>query len=125
MSDQEQLAFILRVLTVIDRRECDEIFWWFDKGELKFFVNCNDLFWWATADVEDVTPANIGELERAYADVKEITGDIDDGQALFASRVRKMRPQNCCYPKDERLWPLFDACGPERDDDKTKRPVVA
>lgn len=35
---------------------------------------------------------------------------------LFAARVRGMRPQGACYkgyPKD--LWPLFDACGPERE----------
>lgn len=35
---------------------------------------------------------------------------------LFAARVREMRPQGACYkgyPKD--LWPLFDACGPERE----------
>jgi hypothetical protein len=125
MTDTEQLAFILRVLRLIDRRECDEIYWWFDQhDELRFFVNCNDLFYWASADGEDVTPNNISELERAYADVKAIVGDTDEGQALFASRVRRMRPQNCCYPKHERLWPLFDACGPERADDKTKRPEL-
>ena len=39
------------------------------------------------------------------------------GTELFSARVRKMRPQGASYklyPKE--LWPLFDACGPERID---------
>lgn len=36
--------------------------------------------------------------------------------SLFACRSRKMRPQGACYPDDHpELWPLFDACGPERE----------
>lgn len=111
--------YILRVLRCVNPYECDDILWVVDGDKVNFQVNCNDAFWWATADCEDVTPENIGELERAYADV----GGVRHAQMLFAARVRQMRPQNAAYPKDKSLWPLFDACGPERDDDKTKRPA--
>lgn len=35
--------------------------------------------------------------------------------ALYAARRRGLRPQGACYPKDTRLWHLFDQCGPERE----------
>lgn len=28
--------------------------------------------------------------------------------------MRKERPQGACYPSNKDLWPLFDACGPEK-----------
>lgn len=36
---------------------------------------------------------------------------------LFAARVRSMRPQGAAYKVryDKSIWPLFDACGPERE----------
>lgn len=118
MTEPELLAFVLRVLRLIDPMDCDEIQWRTD-GEyapVSFFVNCSDLFWWGTSDFEDVTPENIGELERAYADVRAIVNPVNnEPQELFACRMRHLRPQGAAYPKDERLWPLFDACGAERE----------
>jgi hypothetical protein len=76
---------------------------------------CSDEFAWGTADLEQITPENIHELERAIADVKAIDKDIGHAFILFAARQRKMRPQGAAYPKDKELWPLFDACGPKRE----------
>jgi hypothetical protein len=66
-------------------------------------------------------------LDKAY--FPEDAGSPDDGAQLvdgkwympvwgcdlFVCRERKMRPQGAVYPEDRRFWPLFDACGPERE----------
>lgn len=110
--------FVLRVLraTAFDHTD---ILWWRTDGEyapVTLFVKCNDLFWWACADLEQVTPENVGELERAFADAKAAHPQFGEvyADSLFCCRVRGMRPQGCCYPPERELWPLFDACGPER-----------
>jgi hypothetical protein len=111
-------AFVLRVLDTVAKFEQHYDLYWRTDGEfapIQFFVNCNDTFWWASADSEQVTPENIGDLERAYADAKAAAhcGECY-GSMLFCARIRKMRPQGAAYPDDEKLWPLLDACGPER-----------
>jgi len=119
--------------------------WWRTDGEyapVTIFVNCNDLFWWASADCERLTPESIGMWEQAYSDLDALlpaeprtAENQTDGPVreawlargtrrisimscvdwLFCARVRGMRPQGACYPKDApEVWPLFDACGPER-----------
>lgn len=116
----EQAAFVHRVLTVFAENDlCGSLYWRTD-GEyapVTFFVNCNDVFCWGCADGEDVTPANLGVLEQAIADCEAIDAVVGSCYAvdLFASRVRGMRPQGCCYPDDRRFWPLLDAAGPVRE----------
>jgi hypothetical protein len=118
MTDSERLAFILRVLALFD--DGTEPLWWRVDGQyapITFLINCNDLFYWACADSETVTPANIGDLEQAFADAKAIDPFLGtcDASLLFCARNRKMRPQGKFYEAiQEKLWPLFDACGPER-----------
>lgn len=117
-----------------------ESFWWRTDGEyapVTFFVNCNDLFYWACADGETLTPENLPALLTALEDVRRAQGlptgewprarDMKDGwdehwhsgswaAQLFCARVRGMRPQRPCYRSmPEKLKPLFDACGPERN----------
>jgi|HubBroStandDraft_4_1064222.scaffolds.fasta_scaffold00029_108 hypothetical protein len=105
-------------MRAIEPMNCETVEWRTD-GEyapVRFFINCNDQFWWGTGDNEDLTPENIGELEKAYADcnaIDKVCGK-HHAQSLFCCRVRKMRPQGCCYPPRE-YWHLFDACGPERE----------
>lgn len=110
---------------------------------VRFFVNCSDLFWWGTADAETLTPENLPELFKAVRDVRAVHGvdcgssDLlkmghekgvkDDlwnnhynagsiGALLFCCRARKMRPQRPYWKHiDEKILPLFLACGPERD----------
>jgi len=112
---------------------------------IKFFVNCNDLFYWACADLEDLTPENLPELLKAIEDCRKAYGlpanpplDFEvnllktkegsvmwhnlydcsaHGAMLFCARMRKMRPQKPVLkniPKE--LLPLFEACGPERNE---------
>lgn len=122
MTDAETLAFVRRVLAVYDGFDGPEAggdLWWRVDGEyapVTFFAICNDLFWWGTADLEAITPDNVGALERAMADCRSIDPVVGvcEGTGLFCCRVRGLRPQGVAYPKDERFWPLFDACGPER-----------
>lgn len=116
------LDMILRVFRIFDGfgyLSSEDLFWRTD-GEyapLKIFVTCNDLFHWACADVEEITSENIGLLEATVAEVKELTGDNQNADILFCCRSRGMRPQKPYYKHiDEKLRPLFDACGPERNE---------
>ena len=85
-----------------------------ERGSL--WINCNDFFFWGCADAEDVTPENFPVLLQAMSDA-DLAGDASYGGLLFCARVRQVRPQGCCYPGNRSLWPLFDACGPEREID--------
>ncbi len=74
-------------------------------------VNCNDTFAWGCADGEELTKDNIEIFYQSIEDAGE-----KDGPDLFCARVREMRPQGACYGYyDEKNWPLFNACGPERE----------
>jgi hypothetical protein len=117
---QEEHSFWLRVLRAADAwgPGCDAI-WWRTDGTyapVTFFVACNDVFVWGLADVETLTPANIDVFEKSVADCTAGAkhGEIYAG-ALFCARVRGMRPQGAAYPDERALWPLFDACGPQRE----------
>ena len=118
--------FHLRLLGLFEKHELhDSLSWSVDGDIVSFYVICNDLFdWaWASADAEDITPENIDILEQALNDVASVSSyDVRWGVTLFATRVRKMRPQRCAYPSLRALWPLFDACGPERPGDLTRLP---
>lgn len=118
--------FVARVLAHFDRWDAHDNLYWrtgrkYGGGEYPrpaaFFVNVNDVFRWACSDLEEVTPANVHALEQAYADAEAAVklGHVY-GAELFAARVRGERPQHAAYPKPEyaALWPLFDACGPDR-----------
>lgn len=115
------LKFIVDVLdTFAKHDDCDEV-WWRCDGEyapVTFFINCNDFFWWGTGDSERLTPENIAVLKQAYVDCIA-AGDKRGAWAglLFCARVRQLRPQGCCYPKEKAIAALFDACGPKRDVD--------
>lgn len=116
----DEPEFYLRVMKATAFGFCDMIWWRTDDeyAPITFFVNCNDLFWWASADCEKVTPENIHLLEESLKDIAEIDDCSEMGGELFCCRSRKIRPQGAAYPKDERMWSLFDACGPDRDVDK-------
>lgn len=116
---EELCVFMLRVLSAtasIDGH--DEVIWWTTGtcAPITFLVLCNDVFDWGTADCEPLTPDNIDEFEQAITDVGLATqGDYTYVTTLFCARQRKRRPQGAAYPAEHRLWPLFDACGPERE----------
>jgi hypothetical protein len=90
-----------------------------EDGQLSVAADCSDCFCWGCADAEEITPENV-ELYRQTLEeceqlkcVKGYASVFSD--ELFAARVRKMRPQGASYhlyPPE--MWPLFDACGPER-----------
>lgn len=106
--------FTAQVLQLVAKYDIhDSIFW---NSSLKFFVNVNDVFAWGTADLQEVTAENIDALEQAIIDCEKLSdvGEVYGGW-LFAARIRKVRPQGASYPEERELWPLFDACGPERE----------
>ena len=119
----DPLKFIYRVMDIIGHADMRDDLFWNTSGPyapLSFFIMCNDQFYWATADLEPLTPDNLVELVAAIDDATTAGGRVGAivwAGALFCSRMRKMRPQTPMYKRiDERLRPLFDACGPERTD---------
>lgn len=111
------MAFVLRVLDVMARTDQRDALFWNTTGEyapITFFVTCPDLFHWASADAEPLTAETLADFERALADARAACGSDTWGPELYCARRRGMRPQGAAYPEDKRLWPLFDACGPER-----------
>lgn len=84
---------------------------------IAFFINTNDLFAWGCADCEPVTAETFPALKQAVEECRAIVPTwqgAQDGCALYACRRRRQRPQGAMYPEPAALWPLFDACGPER-----------
>jgi hypothetical protein len=131
MTDPLFVIRVLRTFYAIDDR--DELLWSIKDNEVSFSAECSDAFWWGCADAEDITPENIGRLEVAIADAQAATGTTGWGTPseavlLFVARERKLRPQGAMYEHiDAKLWPLFDAAGPERvtgpeDPGNTARP---
>lgn len=118
---EDKGKFILELLDLLVEHDCvDSIFWRKDKGQIVADVNCNDWFCWACADGEDITADSLPELKKAIEDVVALDRPSYYGTLLYCCRRRKMRPQGACYPKgidgkNVVLWPLFDACGPERE----------
>lgn len=134
MNDIDKLNLIMRVFRALD--SCDsslDLTWHFnDNDELELGVRCSDIFWWACADSQEINQSNIDLLEQTIEDVKLLI-DVNDRSEnviitsvtdLFVARVRQMRPQNAAYSYyHSKLWKLFDACGPSRDEnDDTDRP---
>ena len=84
-----------------------------ERGSL--WINCNDFFAWGCADSESIESAeDLLLLAQAMSDA-DLAGDASWGPLLYCARRAKLRPQGAAYPKNRGLWPLFDACGPERE----------
>lgn len=121
MSEYE---FIRRVLSITDEYDDHDCIWWRarDGEPVQFIVGCNDVFYWASADGDNLTPDNVDEFARAFADAKAADAQFY-GPMLFCARLRGMRPQGAAYPRGldgaprHALWALLDACGPEREID--------
>lgn len=74
---------------------------------------CNDFFLWGGSDAEPLNEDHMPAVRQAIADCG---GSIDNGTLLWVARARQMRPQGAYYSYFPReTWPLFDACGPERE----------
>ena len=82
-----------------------------------FSFLCNDEFFWGCSDGEHISPNDLPMLRQAYEDARAAKESAKFyGPTLFICRKRGMRPQGACYPDlVPELWPLLDACGPERE----------
>lgn len=110
--------FAVRVLDVFARADLHDSLWWRTDGAyapVTFWVQCSDVFAWGVADAELLPPEALDDFEQALQDVVAVVGANAYGPELYCARRRGKRPQGAAYPSDERLWPLFDACGPERE----------
>lgn len=114
---------ILRAFRIFNGFEgpSSEELWWRTDGEyapVTLMINFNDLFLWGCSDVEELTEDNIDFLEDTVEEVSSLDprGDYVYAPILWVCRIRGMRPQGACYRfMPEYLWPLLDACGPERE----------
>ena len=115
--------------------ESIDIMWWFSDhqlwGDLRwrdgrpitFYLVMNDIFESGTADEEDITAEDLGDLRRAWNDIEGgTTRKLADAWygVLYAARRRWMRPQGAAYPRPESfehliIRRLLDASGPERE----------
>lgn len=112
--------FAFSVLKFFEEHDIIGMLYWHCKDKLeaiKFALNTNDLFVWGSADAEAITEDNFELLKKSVQEcvaIDPVLGEIN-GCELFACRMNKMRPQGAAYPENKNLWPLFDACGPERE----------
>ena len=99
---------VMRLLPLMAKHDArDELMW---DEKLNFAVMCSDTFWWGTADDEAITAETFPVLEQSFVD------GGDHGATLYCARMRKLRPQGAVYKYfPDKIWPLFDACGPERE----------
>jgi hypothetical protein len=107
--------FVEAVLRLYEQADAQGMLYWRFNPELRLLALCNDVFYWGAADCEEITPDNIVVLAQAQLDAMA-EGEMLFFDALFAARVRHLRPQR---PFLRTLKPslraLFEACGPERD----------
>jgi hypothetical protein len=112
---------LCQIFNGFDGPSCDCLWWRTDDpyAPVTFFINCHDALWWATADCDELTPAALPLLEQAVTDLKALhpQGDYSEAPLLFCCRKRQMRPQRPCYEYIPAVrHPLFDACGPPREE---------
>lgn len=111
-----------RILDLWWREELDhDDLWWrvpnVEDDEVEWWTMCSDFFAWGGGDAEGLTEESLPDLTQAITDIKTIDStEVSWAGRLYAARRRKMRPQGAYYEQiPEVLWPLFDACGPERE----------
>jgi hypothetical protein len=124
MSDTEMLTYVLDVLEFAENNSIEfEIDWSVVRRDrsIVFWYRCNDTYFWGTADSEAIEPRDMESI-RALADevAAMLPGEsmyltVSYALLIWCSRKRGMRPQGCAYPPYKALWPLLDACGPERE----------
>lgn len=91
-----------------------------DDSKLEVAADCSDCFWWGCADAEEITSENFQLFRDTVTECESLDASSENFASLyagelFAARVRKMRPQGASYELyHPALWPLFNACGPER-----------
>lgn len=90
-------------------------------GALSAWVSEGDFLHPAGTDSTPVTLETLPALRQAIDDVAAVVGEATWhhrwGPLLYLCRQERTRPLAPAYPGERALWPLFDACGPERDDD--------
>lgn len=109
----------IKTLALIADHDLECMIGWRCDGEyapITIWIQCSDTFGWGCADAEDLTLENLPILEQSIRDCEAVDPVLGRMIAcdLFVARVRGIRPQGAAYPKNKELWPLFDACGPER-----------
>lgn len=111
MTGDEAMA----VLAVFERADLFEsLIWRVDmtaagQPTVKLFATCSDFFHYATADLEEITVADIPLLASCLTALSGV--DVAYLGELFAARKRRMRPlPAACKDMTPATRALFDAC---------------
>lgn len=117
---ESENQFLRRVLDVFWKADAHEyLFWRVDAGVPRLFANCSDLFMWASADLEPIEPASLGELEKAFADLRPWNQE-DHVAALYAARRRGHQPMAAWFKAwsdlPAEVVAMFQAAGPPAPD---------
>lgn len=108
--------------------------WYFSvnvENNIKFYINCNDIMHWGCSDNEEIDNISFPLLKETFKEIESFSvmdteyelNLCDISIMLFVCRMRKMRPQNACYPLYRnkglqwKIHELLNACGPEREVD--------
>ncbi len=116
---EDNLSTTMQILEFISDEDLHSSIYWRTDGKygpVTFFITSSDLLAWGGTDCEEVNEETLPLLKQAVEECKAIDpvcGAIA-GCDLFICRANKSRPQGAAYPDERELWPLFNACGPER-----------
>lgn len=112
---------IEELLRIFAKYDCCEILSWTidDDDKLIFFINCNDVFAWGCSDAVDIEVEDFDLIRQTFEDIASINKFlVGYAYLLICARKLKLRPQGAVYRDSYKdLWPLLDACGPEREID--------
>lgn len=122
-ADFETIRRAFSVFNGFDGPDSDELWWRTDDdyAPITLITNCNDLFAWGCADCEVIGPSDIEDLERAYADCRQLDEGDHEGvecagycHLLWVARKRGVRPQWAYYRHfPDRMHHLFNAVSDE------------
>ena len=113
----DDLCRLLRVVDGIDRANSGDYVLTVSGGKIRVAVDDSDLFAWGYHGQIPIGPSDLEGLEAAYEDLHKAApgSGVIYAPHLFLCRKCGERPQGAAYPKDPKVWSLFDACGPMRE----------
>lgn len=117
-------VYVTELLDLVARADAHDLLMWeagpMQAQELTFFLRCGDLFDWDHDDVEAIDDSCLKRLQRAVADVIEVSPDAPRrwGMYLYIARTRRQRPHPSAYPHEHpAVGALLDLAGPGRQFD--------
>ena len=123
MSPEERVQYGERVLRVLeffanhDIRESLKWCWEIEPATIRPYLDASDWFRKGAVEAVYFGADDLPAIEQAMRECEAMAKFCEGyGPLLWACRKEKRRPAKESYPDCEKLWPLFDACGPEKNE---------